>query len=572
MDSALYSFVVIDDEPEIREGIRDAIPWEQLGFSFAGACANGFEALELAERTRINAALIDINMPFMDGLTFAERLAEISPSTKALIITGYDDIAHVRRALRLQVYDYMVKPVTPGELRAALEKLRAALDAERAEQLNLEAIKKRLAESIPLLRERFLANLVSGKLSIEGKLSEQRIWERIAYFELPLPAEAAAYQCLALDFVQRREGEDFDLDVLAQRDILERAWGAGSADTPGMPPAVLFQDQDERPALIVWETGGASGGDGPERLYRAALKAAERLYRSLEPLGDTVIGVGEPVESLLRLNESYRSAIDALSAAALRGKRGVAAYREVLGPGGSGGKAAGSLAAWEKRILWALKTGDREGALGLVDRMAHSLKDIPLSAEEYRVKFSLLLAALMRCCEELEIPLEAVFPANAPFRAGCFLDSNPFEEIARLKSLDAARLWFSALVEGIAGFTSARQENFAKVKVREALDYLESHYADPNLSLQSLCKKLAISASYFSANLKRYHPKTFVEELTEIRLTKAMELLRTTDLLTYQIAERIGYRDSHYFSLCFRKFTGLTTTEYRNRTAEAGGP
>jgi two-component system response regulator YesN len=109
-----------------------------------------------------------------------------------------------------------------------------------------------------------------------------------------------------------------------------------------------------------------------------------------------------------------------------------------------------------------------------------------------------------------------------------------------------------------------RQENFARVKVREALDYIRSRYADPALSLQSLCKKLGISMSYFSANLKKYHDKTFVEELTDVRLNRAMELLRTTDMMTYEIADKVGYRDAHYFSLSFRKFAGLTATEYRN--------
>jgi AraC-like DNA-binding protein len=75
---------------------------------------------------------------------------------------------------------------------------------------------------------------------------------------------------------------------------------------------------------------------------------------------------------------------------------------------------------------------------------------------------------------------------------------------------------------------ASRQENFAGAKVREALDYLETHYADPDLSMQTLCKDLYISTSYLSANLKRYHDKTFVEHLTDIRIRKAKELLRTT--------------------------------------------
>jgi len=85
MPNSLYSFVIVDDEPEIREGIRDTIPWEELGFRFAGACANGNEALELVERSPPDVVMTDINMPFMDGLTL-EPLKVVS--TRGVTVDG----------------------------------------------------------------------------------------------------------------------------------------------------------------------------------------------------------------------------------------------------------------------------------------------------------------------------------------------------------------------------------------------------------------------------------------------------------------------------------------------------
>jgi two-component system response regulator YesN len=532
----LYSFVLVDDEPEIREGIRDTIPWGSLGFSFAGACANGFEALELAERIQPDAVMTDINMPFLDGLAFTDRLAVVAPAAKVLIISGYDDFEYVRKALRLQVYDYIMKPITPGELRTVLEKLKATLDRERAERLNLERIKRQLEESLPLLRERFLARL------IEGKADRELVRERAAYFGLPLPLAGAAYQCLTVDLVRRREGENFDIDLFAQRNILEQSLtSTGAVPAPGL----LFQDRDDRLTLLIW-------GPDPVHLYREGLKTAELLCRNLLSLGlESLVGVGEPVEDLESLPESWNAAADALRTAALRGKSGVAAYREVTGK--TGASKSGPDPHWEKRIAAALKAGSREEASRLVGEMAEYFRQVPFTIEEYHIKFSLVLAALIRCCEDLEIPDTEIFPSGM----------DPFSELNRLTSLDAVRFWFTGLTERIAGYIQTRQENFAQVKVREALEYLESHYGDPSLSLQSLCKKLDISMSYFSANLKKYHDKTFVEELAGIRLAKAMELLRTTDLMTYEIADRIGYRDPHYFSLSFRKYTGFTPTEFR---------
>ncbi|MDR2631461.1 MAG: response regulator [Spirochaetaceae bacterium] len=529
-----YSFVLVDDEPEIREGIRDTIPWEELGFSFAGACANGFEALELAERIRPDVVMTDINMPFMDGLTLADRLLSALPDTKVLIISGYDDFEYARKALRLQVYDYIVKPITPGEFKAALLKLKQTLDEEQENRQDLEHIKKQLAESIPLLRERFLTRL------IEGKLDRSSLPERFAYFDLPLPPEGAAYQCLVLDFIRRRKGEDFHIDLITGRNILESFIGS-------FGQGLLFQDGADRLVILLW-------GKDRAGLYREGLKSAEFLWHKLQSqrLTGIAVGVGEVVETLEALEASYHTAAEALAWGLLREKIGLTTYREVMGktesPGGRGSP------GWGKEIVSALKIGAGEEARRYIQAMTDYFKNAPLTIDEYHIKLRLVLAALLQGLEDMEIPQMEIFPPA----------SDPFADIKELKNLDEVRNWFFFLVDTIGSYTKTRQENFALVKAREALDYLETHYDDPTLSLQGLCKKLDISTSYFSAIFKKHHDKTFVEELTNIRIRKAKELLRTTDLMTYEIADKIGYRDAHYFSLSFRKYTGLTTTEYRN--------
>ena len=531
-----YSFVLVDDEPEIREGIRDAIPWEDLGFSFAGACANGFEALELAERIRPDVVMTDINMPFMDGLALADRLLLALPDTKVLIISGYDDFEYARKALRLQVYDYIVKPITPGEFKTALGKLKQTLDAEQESRRDLEHIKKQLAETIPLLRERFLAHLIEGKLDRSG------IPEGFAYFDLPLPFEGAAYQCLVLDFIRRRKGEDFHIDLITGRNILERFAGS-------FGPGIVFQDAADRLVILIW-------GKNRADVYREGLKAAELLWHKLQSLRfkDIAVGVGEAVDSLESLETAYNTAAGALAWGMLREKIGLTAYREVMGKTELREGGTGPSTGWGREIVSALKIGAGEEARRHIGAMVDYFRKTPLTIDDYHIKLRLVLAALLQGLEDMEIPQREIFPPS----------SDPFADIKQLKSLDEVRDWFLLLADTIGSYTNTRQENFALVKAREALDYLETHYDDPALSLQGLCKKLDISTSYFSAVLKKHHDKTFVEELTGIRIRKAMELLRTTDLMTYEIAEKIGYRDAHYFSLSFRKFTGLTPTEYRN--------
>jgi two-component system response regulator YesN len=273
-----------------------------------------------------------------------------------------------------------------------------------------------------------------------------------------------------------------------------------------------------------------------------------------------VVGVGEAVETIQTLGDSYETAAGVLAAALLRGEGGVSVWRELEGKTGKR-ESLSSDQKWGTKIASALKTGDRDEADRCVNEMMDYFKKVPLLPDECHLKCTLVLAAIMQSLEDMDIFWPDIFPHSL----------DPFADLRQLKNLDEVRLWFMALVKAVNDYTTSRQNNFAMVKVREALEYLEVHYEDPDLSLQELCRKLDISSSYLSASLKKYHDKSFVDELTGIRMRKAMELLKTTNFLTYEIAERVGYRDAHYFSLSFRKFTGMTSTEYRNRNVHVPG-
>lgn len=95
-----------------------------------------------------------------------------------------------------------------------------------------------------------------------------------------------------------------------------------------------------------------------------------------------------------------------------------------------------------------------------------------------------------------------------------------------------------------------------------AMDYIEKNYSDCDLSLHSVCSYLNISTSRFSAIFKQVTGTTFMDVLIGLRMQKAKELLEHTDMKNYEIAERVGFNDSHYFSIAFKKITGKTPTEY----------
>ncbi len=105
--------------------------------------------------------------------------------------------------------------------------------------------------------------------------------------------------------------------------------------------------------------------------------------------------------------------------------------------------------------------------------------------------------------------------------------------------------------------------------LRDAVSYIDEHYSDEDISLNTLAEYTNVSPNHFSSIFSQEMGITFIEYLINKRMEKAKELLMTTDKKSFEIAYAVGYKDPHYFSYTFKKTTGMTTKEYRTRGKEA---
>ena len=138
----LYSIILVDDEEEVRKSIIKQIDWESAGFKVVGDAENGEDALEKIEVLEPDVVLTDIRMPYMDGLTLAERVRQKYPSMKIVIFSGYDDFEYAKQAIKLNVTEYILKPVNVEELTAILQKIKANLDQEIEQKRNVNLLRE----------------------------------------------------------------------------------------------------------------------------------------------------------------------------------------------------------------------------------------------------------------------------------------------------------------------------------------------------------------------------------------------------------------------------------------------
>ena len=119
--------LLVDDEIMIREGFKRLFDWEAHGCEAVGEAADGMEALARIDALDPDIVIMDINIPIMNGLKVIQLSRIKHPETAFVIVSGYDDFSYCREALRLQITDYILKPVNYEEFGSCIDNLKIAL-------------------------------------------------------------------------------------------------------------------------------------------------------------------------------------------------------------------------------------------------------------------------------------------------------------------------------------------------------------------------------------------------------------------------------------------------------------
>jgi len=236
--------LIADDEPKIRRGLGGLVA-AAPGFEVVAEAENGLQALEAAEAHRPDLLLVDIRMPLMDGLEFLRALEARKMEILTVIVTGHDEFRYAQEAVKLRVFDYVLKPVKAGALVAVLDKVRQEIEARSRRESSLGWARQELDRHRDLFRELTLREWFLGALS------EEEFATRRALLALDLPPVPG----LTLVRVQprlavpgeRAEGSE-RLLVAALRRLAEEAFAP-------FGPASVFEDL-QGTVVVVSEAAG----------------------------------------------------------------------------------------------------------------------------------------------------------------------------------------------------------------------------------------------------------------------------------------------------------------------------
>lgn len=538
----MYKVLLVEDEVLVREAIAEKIIWSDIGLTLLGACKNGKEAIEVIEQQVPDIVLTDICMPYMDGMQLSKYLYEQYPDTKIIIFSGYDEFEYAKQALQYKVEEYLLKPITAIELTEILGKLKDKMDKQRQEKDDIKKIRGSYYKHLSTIRSQVLNDLILGnreEKEYRSEMEESGICLNKKYFKVALiDAEMIQLSEFTTGDNQNQSALlSFAIYNIVEEIITMRRLG------------VAFQQKDNR-TVIIFES---QLNQEFEREVRVVCKMIQDKIRNHLQC-KTLIGIGKRVDTLSKIYLSYEGALETISYNYLYGYDEIISQKEI-----DLYKKEIDISIYVEEILLQVKKQSNEGVNLALTQLITEIKRAYLRKEDV---FIVMQNIIIGSNELLKLA-----GVEKSMRKG--RDEQWLREFEKKKNIqEAFRLVREYLEEVIKQLYNLKADMSKKQTVL-ALDYIEKNYQNSELTLQVICHYLSMSPSYFSAILKKETGETFVELLTKKRMEKAKNLLTNTSLKNYEIAEKVGFSDPHYFSQTFKKYTGKTPKKYAQESRDA---
>ena len=516
--------LIVDDEKLERVLIGKSVDWEKNGLEVIGEAANGEEALAFFDVNEPDLILTDINMPFMDGVTFAQQIRERSKSCHIIMLTGYREFEYARKAVTLGVDDFLVKPINTKEVSEAVISSRRKIEQEWGTDLEMTHLQQAAADNQRLLRDAFLQRL------LEYRVEEEEAMHKLQMFQLT----SLTQDCICVS-VNLRVPEETSRQKIC-RNI--EAWGREHTSAK-----VCFVHYLNH---VIFFYGAEQTEQMREEIQELLREAA--AYEDCV----TTVGISEVKQGLRGISEAYRQTqkVNAMGMIST-GKRvwNYADYEKIE-------KRRRSMAEMNwKNFEIAMTGGSRERVEECIASYSAELE-----AEGISDEIGLKMTAI-----EITEHMAGVLSRQGKTVADVVGEQQYYQGITAIDSIGAMQAFLKSVAEQILEQTSGLRTKKGNALVANVKVFVEQNLGNPDLGLSMIAQKLYLNGSYLSRTFKRESGENLIEYITRKRIEKSMRLVDETSMKAYEIAEQVGIKDAHYFSLCFKKYVGVTVKEYKNR-------
>lgn len=522
----MFKLLIVDDENQIREGLRRILNWEEYGITICAEASDGKEALEKIEKFGPQIVLTDIKMPGMDGIALLKEIRKNGWDIKTIILSGYNDFSLVRQTMKYGAVDYLLKPVGKNELIQIIEELLDQLESPE----DTEGCGEDGAE---VARSNFYNRLITSNVN-------------------------------ALEF--REKSEFLDVDFGKDQLAVGKLGGRNrTSDEEGM----RLQRNKIVDACREYLQGGKIGtaflniaGDIVFLFYGIRNHRKDDIYKKeLEQLLgiletqfslDLFLALSRPVKSWRKLNCAYQEADNTLKYTFIFETAKIL-YAEEIDEYFRENDAEVIIS--QDKIGELIREGNTEGMEAYLEEIFGNSQSIPKEADHY--VFQNMAMEVLIYFYHFRMIQMAVDRIRINEEKNAAL-----QKLTESKTLGNMKRYLMDVFGQIISVMISDDRQYSKV-VGEALQQIKENYGNVNMSLQYLADRWDLNAAYLGRLFKKETGHSFVDYLNWYRIEKAEKLLKETNIKGSDLCEKVGFSNYNYFYVVFKKLKGMKPMDVR---------
>lgn len=533
----MLKIFLVEDEFVVREGIKNNIDWAAHGYEFVGEATDGELAFPMIQKLKPDIVITDIKMPFMNGLELGKLIKKEFPWMEIIILSGYAEFDYAKEAISMGAAHYLTKPISGDELIGEIDKLAQKIEKRRLEIRLREKYLKEMEENTREDKKRLFLHMIMGDKNITELIEQAG--------RLNMDISAIYYNIVLLKIMSSgHTKEEYSQSIVeAWKDISEVLEQKN----------ILIFDRGIEGKAIIYK------GDTPEELQKlqentiSSIKEVLKKYPSIEYFG----GIGEPVGRLRELNLSFESASHAFAHRYFLEENEILKLEDLqknyhIKSEEFNISRVDPREVDRKRIIEFLKQGEQDETVYFIGELFNNLGESAVLSNIFRQY----------------IAMDTYF-AVAGFVEEMGHNRNEIEEFnileGKVDSVEGTAKYLCGIIDKALEIRNTNANKKYNDVVERMMEYIDEHYGDEELSLNFLASHFNFSPNHLSMMFNKQMGVSFIKYLTDYRMNKAKELLRCTNKRSLDISLEVGYKDPHYFSYCFKKYQGITPTQYRNK-------
>lgn len=496
----MYKVLLVDDETINYQLFEKLVDWESKGFEIVGTAADGQEAIGKYEELNPDLIFMDIQLPFMDGLECVRCIRESDKKVKIVIVSAYGDFSYAQRAIRFDVQDFLLKPVSRLMLNQLVDRMKEELD-QRGTRTEKDYFGNVWTEAIQ--------NLVNG-------------WDDMGRIALAGQNPVVAGITLLDGEGRMLQGTQVKktMEVLAAKPEIQTGLLGCGVLSDG--EAILLWDRNLFKAEAIDVAAELLQDRGSFQIYTCSQEGSEWTHWIKEFSQKENYGFYQNGGGIYRLEECPFT------------------DREI------------SVDRASQLITQAIAGNSPDDLIQMVDALFEG-------AQRTGVNPQILKDAALNLLVQVKFLLKK-FEQQESF---LLMRNVRLESIHSLHTAEGLKRFLKEKIKTTFQDIDKSFYQPGRRIVFRTNAFTELHYEDPSFSVQMAADHMGISKNYFTSLYKEQSGLGFWEYVTKLRMEKAEELLVATDQMTRDIGRAVGYESEYHFSRKFKEYTGESPNNYR---------